>query len=68
MIHLNHSVNAQEKVCRIDLNLPNHKLTQDITKQWNLTYYMLERLLEQQSAVFLYLTDQSNVSLLIGNF
>ena len=36
------------------LNLEKHKLIQDVTTQWNSTYYMLKRNLEQRKALVMY--------------
>ena len=33
------------------LNLPNHKLIQQVDTRWNSVYYMLERYLEQHEAI-----------------
>jgi hypothetical protein len=34
------------------LDLPKHKLVQDVKTKWNSSYDMLERYLEQQHAIF----------------
>ena len=39
------------------MSLPNYKLIQDESTQWDFTYYMLERLVEHQRAISLYDTD-----------
>ena len=41
------------------LQLPSHKLVQDVPTKWNSSQDMLERYLEQQPAVFSALTDKS---------
>ena len=33
------------------LNVPNHKLIQQVVTRWNSVYYMLERYLEQREAI-----------------
>ena len=33
------------------LNVPNHKLIQQVVTRWNSVYYMLERYLEQHEAI-----------------
>lgn len=55
----NHSGTAQEKLHFIqkDLNLSQHKLVQDVTTRWNSTYYMLQELMQQKRAIFVYLAD-----------
>lgn len=40
------------------LNLPNHKLIQDVTTRWNTTHDMLERYVEQQPAIYSALLDK----------
>ncbi|XP_067120294.1 zinc finger BED domain-containing protein 4-like [Centruroides vittatus] len=62
--HFNHSSTVQEKLKKIqeELRIATHNLVQDITTRWNSTCYMLERLLEQKRAIFLYLTDTTNIS------
>ena len=57
--HYKHSHLAVERLQDIQrqLSLPNHKLMQDEPTRWDSTYYMLERLVEQQRAISLYDTD-----------
>lgn len=58
----NHSQPAQEKLQLIqtELNVPKHKLIQDVSTRWNSTFYVVERLLEQKRAISLYISDNSN--------
>lgn len=66
VIHFHHSTAPQEQLHKIqkELNLPEHKLVQDISTRWNFTFYMLSRLLEQKRYISLYLIDShiSNLS------
>lgn len=59
--HFNHSNQAQSKLRDLqqELNLPDHKLVQDVCTRWNSTYYMISRLLEQKRPVSLYLAETS---------
>lgn len=59
--HFNHSTQAQEKFSKIqeELNLPKHKLVQDVITRWNSKYYMCARLEEQKRAISLYISDNS---------
>jgi len=52
--HFSHSVLAKERLKGIQEGLTNHpqrKLIQDVPTRWNSTYYMTERLVEQEKAV-----------------
>lgn len=51
--HLNHSSSARAKLERIqeEINLPKHRLVQDVQTRWNSTFYLIERLCEQKMAV-----------------
>nr|XP_012218835.1 PREDICTED: zinc finger BED domain-containing protein 4-like [Linepithema humile] len=73
--HFSHSSHACSKLKAIQeqLNIPNHKLIQDVTTRWNSTYYMLSRLYEQRQAISTYAVDNEISTLtsthwsLIGN-
>jgi len=39
------------KELQVQLNLPDHKLITDCPTRWNSTFYMLQHLLEQKSAI-----------------
>lgn len=57
--HFNHSALATSKLIEIQkqLDLPQHKLLQNVITRWNSTYYMLERVLEQKQALVMYSSD-----------
>jgi len=73
--HFSHSSHAYSKLKTIQnqLNIPNHKLIQDVTTRWNSTYYMLSRLYEQRQAISTYAVDNEISTLtstqwsLVGN-
>lgn len=46
-------MNATKKLIEVQqqLKFPEHKLIVDVETRWNSTYYMMERLVEQQQAV-----------------
>ena len=54
--HLHLAVERLQAIQR-QLSLPDHKLMQDEPTRWDSTYYMLERLVEQQRTISLYDTD-----------
>lgn len=58
--HFHRSGKATEELHLIQasLNLPQHKLIQDVETRWNSTYYMLKRFIEQRPAISQYLEDQ----------
>ena len=51
--HYHWSNPAFQTFCTIQsqLDLPEHVLTQDVSTRWNISYYMLERLVEQKKAI-----------------
>ena len=55
-----HSSKAMDSLC---LNLPDHKLIQQVDTRWNSTYYMLKRYLEQHEAIktAMYLFDRNDL-------
>lgn len=57
--YFHRSGKATEELHRIQssLNLPQHKLIQDVETRWNSTYYMLKRFIEQRPAISQYLED-----------
>lgn len=68
--YFHRSGKATEELHRIQasLNLPQHKLIQDVETRWNSTYYMLKRFIEQRPAISQYLEDNdTSFSPLSGN-
>lgn len=62
--HFNHSSVACSNLSKIQtekLNESAKKLIQDVSTRWNSTYYMLERLLEQKSALALYAAENGKI-------
>ena len=49
--HKSTKANDNLKINQNRLNIPNHKLIQQVETRWNSAYYMLERYLEQQEAI-----------------
>lgn len=62
--HFNHSQTACDKLSKLQeqLNLPKHKLFQDVQTRWNSSFYLLSRLLEQKQAVNLYILDHGTLT------
>jgi len=55
--HFSHSVLAKEKFRRVQESMqgiPHHQLTQDVATRWNSTYYMVDRIVEQEEAITSY--------------
>lgn len=55
--HFSHSVLAKEKFRVVQdsmQGIPRHKLIQDVATRWNSTYYMVERLVEQEEVITSY--------------
>ena len=55
--HFSHSVLAKERLTKIQECIADHpkrKLVQDVPTRWNSTYYMVERLVEQEKAIVSY--------------
>jgi len=48
------------------LNLPCHRLIQDVSTRWNSVYYMMVRFIEQKKAIYAALIDQNKLNLLCG--
>ena len=68
--HFHKSAKGTEQLQKIQvsLNLPQHKLIQDVETRWNSTYYMLKRIIEQRASISQYLEDHDvSVRPLDGN-
>lgn len=68
--HFNHSSLACSRLKDIQikkLGIQEKKLVQDVSTRWNSTFYMLERLNEQKSAVSLYTAEYGDITNLTGN-
>jgi hypothetical protein len=69
--HFKHSSSATDRLHEIqnELQLPMHKLIQDVTTRWSSTFNMLERVLEQRRAIIVYGSDENdkNVKLPTAN-
>ena len=53
--HFHHSLNSSYllKQKQLDLHVPQHSLVQEVSTRWNSSYYMVERVVEQQQLHFL---------------
>lgn len=68
--HFNHSSLACTRLKDIQitkLGIQERKLIQDVQTRWNSTFYMLERLNEQKSAISLYAAEYGDINSLTGN-
>ena len=67
--HFNHSTLAYTKLEEIQIqhNLPKHKLIQDVATRWNSTFFMLERIFEQKSAIANYCAEIPNLPIFDAN-
>ena len=63
--HFKHSSVAWHKLAQIqeNLDLPKHKLKQDVSTRWNSNLYMVESILEQKMALTAYAAENSIVQL-----
>ena len=54
--HFKHSSKAYDQLHKIqsDLDVPTHRLIQDVRTRWSSTYYMFDRLLEQRQVIAAY--------------
>jgi len=61
--HFHRSSVASHNLRRIQesLNIPQHKLKQDVQTRWNSTFYMLKSVQEQKMALAAYAAENSNV-------
>lgn len=59
--HFKHSSVAYHKLAQIqeNLDLPKHKLIQDVSTRWNSTLYMVESILEQKMALAAYAAENN---------
>ena len=59
--HFKHSSVAYHKLAQIqeNLDLPKHKLIQDVSTRWNSTLYMMESILEQKMALAAYAAENN---------
>ena len=62
--HFKHSVVAQNALeeSQTRLNLPQHKLVQDVMTRWNSSYNMLKRIIEQETALSAVLAESGKAA------
>ena len=62
--HFKHSVVAQNALeeSQTKLNLPQHKLVQDVMTRWNSSYNMLQRIIEQETALSAVLAESGKAA------
>ena len=67
--HFHRSSIASHNLKRIQqsLDIPQHKLKQDITTRWNSTFYMLKSIQEQKMALAAYAAENSSIQQLSSN-
>ena len=67
--HFSHSSLACAKLNKLQEQhkIPQHSLVQDVTTQWNSTFLMLQRMVEQKKAIISYVSDAQNHPSLDGN-
>ena len=61
--HFHRSSTASHNLTRIQksLNIPQHKLKQDIITRWNSTLYMFQSIIEQKMALAAYSAENDNI-------
>lgn len=61
--HFHRSSTASHCLTRIQesLNIPRHKLKQDVSTRWNSTLYMLQSILEQKMALAAYCAENDSI-------
>ncbi|PAA54929.1 hypothetical protein BOX15_Mlig006260g3 [Macrostomum lignano] len=66
---MHHSTTSQGRFEKLQkaLELPQHKLKCDVPTRWNSTLHMLQRVLEQQSAISAFVADRSDFEEISSN-
>ena len=61
--HFHRSSTASHSLTRIQksLNIPQHKLKQDISTRWNSTLYMFQSIIEQKMALAAYCAEHDSI-------